>query len=88
MSQETLLQPTQDITFSIVVLFYPYKEDPDPLPPNYKYMLLDSGLLDFRVSNNDTLQYKVELNKHLAKKAQIDSWIVSCFRSSAEILHR
>ena len=68
MSKETLLQPMKDITFSIVVLFYPYKEDPEPPPHNYKYMLLDSGLLDFSVSNNDTLQYEVELNEQLLPK--------------------
>ena len=68
MSQETRLKPTQDITFSIAVLFYPYKEDPEPVPCNYKYTLLDSGLLDLKVSNNDALQFEVELNEQLLPK--------------------
>lgn len=65
MSQETRLQPSQNITFSIAVVFYPYKEDPEPLPCNYKYTLLDSGLLDLSVSNEDALQFVVELNEQL-----------------------
>ena len=70
MSQETRLQPSQDITFSIAVLFYPYKEDPEPVPCNYKYTLLDSGLLDLNVSNTDALQFEVELNELLLPKTQ------------------
>ena len=68
MSQETRLHPSQDITFSIAVLFYPYKEVPEPVPCNYKYVLLDSGLLDLSVSNDDALQFEVELNEQLLPK--------------------
>ena len=68
MSQETRLNPSQDITFSISVLFYPFKEEPEPLPPNYDYMLLDSGLLDLSISNSDALQFEVELNGQLSPK--------------------
>ena len=67
MSQEARL-PSEDITFSIAVLFYPYKEEPEPIPCNYKYTLLDSGLLDLSVSNNDALQFEVKLNEHLCPK--------------------
>ena len=68
MSQETQVKQSQDITFSISVLFYPFKEEPEPLPPNYNYMLLDSGLLDLIVSNNDALHFEVELNGQLSPK--------------------
>ena len=68
MSQETQLQPSQDITFSIAILFYPYKEDPEPVPCNYKYTLLDSGLLDIHATNDDTLQFEVQLNEQLSPK--------------------
>ena len=68
MSQETRLQPSQDITFSIAVLFYPYKEESEPLPHNYKYMLLDSGLLDLSISNDDALHFEIKLNEQLSPK--------------------
>ena len=68
MSQETRIKPSSDITFSILVLFYPYKEEPEPVPCNYKYMLLDSGLLDHNVSNDDTVQFAVDLNEQLSPK--------------------
>ena len=68
MSQETRLQPSQDITFSIAVQFYPYKEEPEPIPRNYMYNLLDSRLLHFDVSNDDALCFEVELKDHLLPK--------------------
>ena len=68
MSQETRTQPSQPITFSISVLFYPYKEDAEPLPQNYKYTLLDSGLLELKVSNDNALHFEVELNEELLPK--------------------
>ena len=68
MSQETRTRPSERITFSIFVLFYPYKEDPEPLPQNYKYALLDSGLLELKVSNNESLHFEVELNEELLPK--------------------
>ena len=68
MSAETRLQPSQDISFSIAVLFYPYKEEPEPPPLNYKHALLDSGLLKVVVSNNDALHFEVELNEELLPK--------------------
>ena len=68
MSQETRIKPSSDITFSILVLFYPYKEEPEPVPCNYKYMLLDSGLLDLNVSNDDAVQFGVDLNEQLSPK--------------------
>ena len=80
MSQETRLQPSQDITFSIAILFYPYKEEPEPVPCNYKYMLLDSGLLDLEVVNNDSLIFQVKLSGHLLPKEKepiIGSFVVT-----------
>ena len=68
MSQETRIKQSHDITFSIAVVFYPYKEEPEPVPCNYKYMLLDSGLLDLNVSNKDAIQFAVELNEQLSPK--------------------
>ena len=80
MSPETRLRPSQDITFSISVLFYPYKEKPEPVPCNYKYMLLDSGLLDLEVANNDSLVFQVKLSRHLLPKEKepiIGSFVVT-----------
>ena len=86
MSQEIRSQSSQRITFSISILFYPYKEDPEPLPHNYKYALLDSGLLELEVSNDDTLHFEVELNEGLLPKRHkpiTGSFIVSCRHQKA-----
>lgn len=85
MSSETRLQPSQDTTFSIAVLFYPCKEEPEPLPCNYRYMLLDSGLLDLRVSKGDALQFKIEPS--FTKNAQVNIWTTHNFWPSTEIIH-
>ena len=80
MSPEIRLRPSQDITFSISVLFYPYKEEPEPVPCNYKYMLLDSGLLDLEVVNNDSLVFQVKFSRHLLPKKKepiIGSFVVT-----------
>ena len=69
MSQE--IRFSQNIIFSIAVLFYPYKEEPEPVPHNYKYILLDSGLLEFQVSNNDAIQFEIELNEQLLPRKHI-----------------
>ena len=68
MSQETLIQTR--LTFSIAVLFYPYKEEPDSVPHNYKYLLADSDLLDLKVLKNDVIQFKVELSALLSSQEQ------------------
>ena len=86
MSQETQSQTSQCITFSISILFYPYKEDPEPLPHNYKYPLLDSGLLELEVSNDDDLHFEVQLNEELLPKKQkpiTGSFAVSCRHQGA-----
>ena len=63
MSQETLIQ--SQLLFSITVLFNPYKEEPYPVPHNYKHMLADSNLLDLKVTNNDIIQFGVEFDELL-----------------------
>ena len=63
MSQETLVQ--EQLVFSISVLFRPYKEEPYPLPHNYKHMLADSDLIDLNVSNDDAIQFGVEFDELL-----------------------
>lgn len=63
MSKETIVQP--HLMFSIAVLFYPYKEEPEAIPHNYRHMLVDSNLLDLQVSNNECITFQVELNKRL-----------------------
>lgn len=68
MSQEIQLQPSQDIQFSITVQFYPYKKEPEPIPRGYIYTLLDSELLHFEISNDDTLCFEVELDDCLLPK--------------------
>ena len=69
MSKETVVQP--HLMFSIAVLFYPYKEEPEPVPHNYRHMLVDSNLLDLQVSNNDSITFQVELNKRLSPQENV-----------------
>ena len=64
MSKEAPVPPY--VTFSIAVLYYPYKEEPDPVPHNYKYMLADSDLLDLEVVNDDAIQFQVDFNRRLS----------------------
>ena len=69
MSKETRVQP--HLTFSIAVVFYPYKEEPEPIPHNYRHMLVDSNLLDLQVSNNDSITFQIELNKRLSSQENV-----------------
>ena len=50
MLQETLSQSY--LKFSIAVHLNPYKQEPYPVPHNYKHMLADSDLMDLKVSND------------------------------------
>ena len=63
MSRETQIQ--SQLIFSIAVLFNPYKEEPYPVPHNYKHMLTDSNLLDLNVSNHDVIQFGVKFDEIL-----------------------
>ena len=64
MSPEISVQ--SQLMFSIALLFCPYKEDPEPVPRNYKHILADSDLLDLEVSNHDAIQFGVTFNEPLA----------------------
>ena len=63
MSQETVIE--SQLIFGIAVLFSPYKNEPDSIPQNYKYVLADSDRLDLQVSRHDKIQFSVELNEAL-----------------------
>ena len=66
MSPEISVQ--SQLMFSIALLFRPYKEDPEPVPRNYKHILADSDLLDLEVSNHDAIQFGVTFNEPLAPR--------------------
>ena len=63
MSQEMRFQ--SQLMFSIAVLFYPYRKEPHPIPHNHKHMLADS-MVHLKVSNKDTIQFEIKLNKHIS----------------------
>ena len=60
MSQEMVIK--SQLMFTIAVLYYPYKDEPDSMP-NYKYVLADSKQLDLQVSKRDKVQFAVELDE-------------------------
>ena len=62
MSQEMVIK--SQLMFTIAVLYYPYKDEPDSMP-NYKYVLADSKQLDLQVSKRDKVQFAVELDEAL-----------------------
>ena len=64
MSQEMLSQSY--LTFSISVHFNPYKEEPYPVPHNYKHMLADSDLMDLIVSNDSDILFGVKFDELLS----------------------
>lgn len=67
MSKAVQIERCCSSKFNIAVLFCPYKEESERIPHNYEYKLLDSGLLDFSVSNDDAVQFKFNQfspNKH------------------------
>ena len=64
MSQETFVQ--SHLIFSIAIFFNPYKEEPYPVPHNYKHMLTDSDLMDLKVSNDDAIQFRVKFDELLS----------------------
>jgi hypothetical protein len=63
MSQETVIK--SQLKFGIIVLFSPYKNEPDSMPQNYKHVLADSDRLDLRVSRHDEIQFTIELDEAL-----------------------
>lgn len=63
MSQETVVK--SELMFSIALLFYPYKDERDQVPHNFKHMLADSDLLELEVSKHDKIQFGVEFNEPL-----------------------
>ena len=61
MSQEVTIKSF--LTFSIAVLYCPYERE--PVLDGYKYQLLESGLLDLKVSQDNVLHFQVELSRVL-----------------------
>jgi hypothetical protein len=66
MSQETVDE--SQLMFGIAVLFSPYRNEPDSMPQNYKYVLADSNQLDLQVSTHDQIQFAVKFGKALRCK--------------------
>ena len=61
MSQEVTIKSF--LTFSIAVLYCPYERE--TVPDRYKYELAESGLLDLKVSQDNILNFRVELSRIL-----------------------
>ena len=66
MSKEISVQ--SNLIFNVTLLFYPYKEEPEPVPCNYKHMLLDSDLLDLQISNDDSISYQLKFHEWLSPR--------------------
>ena len=67
MSQEVTIKSF--LTFSIAVLYCPYERE--PVLDGYKYQLLESGLLDLKVSQDNVLHFRVELDEILESAPSI-----------------